>query len=62
MLLRDSRLICLDEATSNLDNFSDQIVNRLIEDQKKTFIYITHKLQNISHFDIIYVLKDAQIV
>ncbi|EGR33825.1 hypothetical protein IMG5_035900, partial [Ichthyophthirius multifiliis] len=64
IILRDSNIICLDEATSNMDPQTDQELHdqlfRLAEN--KTLIVITHRLENIDKFDRVVVLDNGSIV
>lgn len=57
--MKDKDIICLDEATSNMDPKSDEILhNKLFEySEGKTLIVITHRLENIEKFDRVVVLE-----
>lgn len=63
-LLKNPSILILDEATSALDTESEKLVqeaiNRLMEN--RTSIIIAHRLSTIVHADIIYVLKDGEII
>ena len=63
-ILRDANIIILDEATSSLDNHSEQHIQedltRLSKD--KTRIIIAHKLSTIKNADNIVVLNNRQLV
>ena len=63
-LLADPQILILDEATSNLDTESEQLIQQsmtqLLKD-RTTFI-IAHRLSTITHADQIVVLEDGQIV
>jgi ABC-type bacteriocin/lantibiotic exporter with double-glycine peptidase domain len=58
ILINEHEIVCLDEATSNMDPISDQLVHdKLFEFcQSKTLLVITHRLENIDKFDTIIVM------
>lgn len=61
--MRSSEIICLDEATSNLDIYTEELINKAMKKMKnKTIVLITHKLENLKNFDVIYVMKKGKIV
>ncbi|KAL4440934.1 hypothetical protein ABPG74_009347 [Tetrahymena malaccensis] len=62
--LRDSEIIFLDEATSNMDPLADRIVHDRLFGLGKdnTLIVITHRLENIDRFDKIIVMDQGAIV
>ena len=63
-LLADPQILILDEATSNLDTESEQLIQQsmtqLLKD-RTTFI-IAHRLSTITHADQIVVMEDGEIV
>ncbi len=63
-LLADPKILILDEATSNLDTESEQLIQQsmstLLKD-RTTFV-IAHRLSTITHADQIVVLKEGEIV
>ena len=63
-ILHDTPILILDEPTTGLDATSEQAImealNRLMKG--KTSIIIAHHLSSISHSDIIFVIKDAELV
>ena len=63
-LLKKSKIILLDEATSSLDAESEQIVQNAITNltKNKTTLVIAHRLSTIHNADLIYVLKNGSIV
>jgi subfamily B ATP-binding cassette protein MsbA len=63
-ILKNSPILILDEATSSLDNISERHIRDAIIKltKQRTTIIIAHRLSTITHADIIYVLKDGQIV
>ncbi|MFJ8258291.1 ABC transporter ATP-binding protein [Peribacillus asahii] len=64
VLLKNPSLIILDEATSALDNESEQLVQASINQlsKEKTVIMIAHRLSTIVNADIIFVVKNGEIV
>lgn len=62
-LLSDSDIYIFDEATSNLDSFSEKIIQDLIFNkiQNKTVIIIAHRISTIVNCDRICLVKDGQI-
>ncbi len=63
-LLKDSKIMIFDEATSSLDNISQKIVMDNIETIKKdkTIITIAHRLSTIENCDQIYFIDKGKIV
>lgn len=63
-LLHDSSIYIFDEATSNIDIESEEIILKLIQSLKreKTIIMVSHRLANAAIADKIYVLQDGYIV
>jgi len=63
-VIRNTPILILDEPTSGLDSASEKLVfealDRLMEG--KTCIVIAHRLSTIRRADVIYVIKDGQIV
>lgn len=63
-ILKNCSIILLDEATSSLDTESEKLVqdalNNLAKD--KTTITIAHRLSTVKSSDLIFVLKDGQII
>eukprot|EP01016_Furgasonia_blochmanni_P015941 TRINITY_DN1896_c0_g1_i9.p1 TRINITY_DN1896_c0_g1~~TRINITY_DN1896_c0_g1_i9.p1 ORF type:complete len:232 (-),score=41.79 TRINITY_DN1896_c0_g1_i9:131-826(-) len=64
ILLRDATIICLDEATSNMDPQTDHALHRALFEytKDKTMIVITHRLENIKEYDRVIVMDQGQIV
>ena len=54
----------LDEATSSLDNVTEQVVQEAIERaaSAKTLIVIAHRLSTVRGCDVIYVMERGRIV
>jgi len=63
-ILHDTPILILDEPTTGLDAASEQAImealNRLMKG--KTSIIIAHHLSSISHSDVIFVVKDTELV
>lgn len=63
-LLHDSEIYIFDEATSNIDVESEEIIVDLIKKLKreKTVIQITHRLANVVESDEIYMMDSGNII
>jgi ATP-binding cassette subfamily B protein len=63
-ILHNTPILILDEPTTGLDAASEQAImealNRLMKG--KTSIIIAHHLSSISHSDVIFVVKDCELV
>lgn len=62
-ILHDSAVYIFDEATSNIDVESEEIILSQIENMRsvKTIIMISHRLANVQNADCIYALKNGNI-
>ncbi len=62
--LKDSQCLILDEATSNLDNESEKIVQKSLEKlmENRTTLVIAHRLSTIQNADNIIVMKQGKIL
>lgn len=63
-ILSDREILILDEATSNIDVESEELIWDSIEKirKEKTLIVISHRLANIKKADKIYMLEKGQVV
>jgi ABC-type transport system involved in Fe-S cluster assembly fused permease/ATPase subunit len=63
LLKKDAKIFLMDEATSNLDSYTEKtIMNELDNIMKgKTVIYCAHRLSSIINVDKIHVLKDGRV-
>jgi ATP-binding cassette subfamily B protein len=63
-LLKDPRILILDEATSSLDAESEEAVQSAVEQllRGRTTFVIAHRLATVIHADSIIVLKEGRIV
>lgn len=65
-ILKQSKILCLDEASASLDYDSDALIQQIIQEhpsfQDKTIITIAHRLQTIINYHRIVVLSHGEIV
>ncbi len=63
-ILKNPKILVLDEATSSLDAESESLVQQALDTlmENRTTIIIAHRLATIRKVDTIYVLRDGQIV
>ncbi|MOA16567.1 Lipid A export ATP-binding/permease protein MsbA [compost metagenome] len=63
-ILKNPRIIILDEATASLDTESEQHIQEALAQllQGRTCLVIAHRLSTIQQADLIYVLESGQIV
>lgn len=62
-LLKDAEVYIFDEATSNIDIESEELIMQVIHElaKTKTVLLISHRLANVVKSDQIYFLKDGEI-
>ena len=63
-MLMDSRMLILDEATSNVDTHTEQLVQQAMRElmRGKTCFVVAHRLSTIRHADLILVVRDGNVV
>ena len=63
-MIRKPEILFLDEATSSLDNISENMVQKAINrvSQNCTTFVIAHRLSTIKNADVIYVIEKGTIV
>ena len=64
-LLKNSKILILDEVTSALDNENEKEIRKIIfdyvEENKITTIVISHKLNSFKNFDYVYKIINGKI-
>ncbi|KAJ3162748.1 Multidrug resistance-associated protein 4 [Geranomyces michiganensis] len=63
-ILRNTKLIVMDEATSNIDNSTDQRIQKAIRTcfADSTVLTIAHRIHTVIDYDAILVLEDGRLV
>jgi subfamily B ATP-binding cassette protein MsbA len=63
-ILKNTPIVLLDEATSALDTESEKQVQKALENllKDKTSITIAHRLSTVKNSDLIFVIKDGQVL
>lgn len=63
-ILRDPRILILDEATSSVDTRTEVLIQKAMENlmKNRTSFVIAHRLSTIKNADVILVMKDGDIV
>jgi len=64
VFLGEAKIIILDEATSAMDNVTEELVMKNVGEKlkNKTVITIAHRLNTIKEYEVIYVFKEGKIV
>ncbi len=62
-LLRDTPIYIFDEATSNIDAQSEEMIMKVIKElaKVKTVLLISHRLANVTSCDCIYFMQDGKV-
>ncbi|KAF2281083.1 ABC transporter-like protein [Westerdykella ornata] len=63
-LIRNPRLMLLDEATSNLDSETEKSIQKIFEETGKgrTMIVVAHRLATVQNADVIFVMSEGRVV
>ena len=63
-ILADPRILILDEATANIDTFTEVVIQQALKEMLKdrTAVVIAHRLSTIQNADMIVVMEQGRIV
>lgn len=63
-LLRNTKILCIDEATANVDQETDRQIQHTLRSafRKSTVITIAHRVQTVLDYDRVIVMSDGQIL
>ena len=63
-ICQDPEIIIFDEATSSLDSQTESKIQKALEKEleKKTLIFIAHRISTLKNADVIYVFESGKIV
>jgi ABC-type multidrug transport system fused ATPase/permease subunit len=64
LLKKDAKIYLFDEATSNLDAYTEREITYYLDDvmKNKTVVYCAHRLSSIINVDNIFVVKEGKVV
>ena len=64
VLIRNGKVLLMDEATSNMDQMTERKIEELIKknSKNKTVLCIAHKLKLLSDYDLVMLIEDGYIV
>jgi ABC-type transport system involved in Fe-S cluster assembly fused permease/ATPase subunit len=64
LLKKDAKIFLFDEATSNLDAYTEREITYYLDDvmRGKTVVYCAHRLSSIINVDNIFVVKEGAVV
>lgn len=64
LLKKDAKIYLFDEATSNLDAYTEREITYNLDDMMKgkTVVYCAHRLSSIINVDNIFVMSDGRVV
>ena len=63
-ILTKPKLLCIDEATANIDSFTDEQIQTVIQTKfhSSTVITIAHRINTIMHCDKVLVMEGGKVV
>ncbi|KAK4886869.1 hypothetical protein RN001_003140 [Aquatica leii] len=63
-VLHNTRILCVDEATANVDHTTDRLIQRTLQTsfRKSTVIIIAHRIQTVLDCDRVLVMGDGQVL
>ncbi len=63
-IYKNAQIMIFDEATSSLDNKTELLIQEALENEmeKKTLIFIAHRITTLKNVDVVYVFKNGRIV